>query len=197
VNTPFTCRKPCRGEVGAHLLEIVVGRELALQVERVSGAIAQRAPDLGAVDRAARAQRLDRRLPALPSLEVALRELGAARHHGARRREQLVHELGEGRLGQIHHRTGARVAVLDAHARIARDPRERRAARAERERGHAREIAAHEVAVARDQRGQLRAMERDEGNRFERARDRLDPRQARARDVRRHGRSSGNGRVTM
>src|SRR5262249_34867164 len=82
-----------RLEVVTHLALVFVGAEAAGEVERPASAILERAPDLRSIDRSARAQRLDRGLPALPARETPTQDLRTTRARGTGRGQQLLDEL--------------------------------------------------------------------------------------------------------
>lgn len=171
----------------AHLLNVVRHGEAAAQLERLAGSIQQRVPHLGGVDLAPGAERLDRRLPTLPSAELAADQRCPAGHHRTRGRQQFMDELREGALGEGHHRGRASIPFDDSHTVVRRDPAKGRGVvRAERERGCTAEIGSHEMPVAGDERGQSGAMKLRERVGLKGPRDRLDPRQSRTNGICRH-----------
>ena len=143
-------------EVAQLVLGIIDG-ERTEQVEGSSVLIDEGVPHGRSVDRSARAQRLERGLPPLPAVERAPNDTGALGADGAVGREQLVHEVGEHRLGQLDERLRTGVAVDDLHA-VARDPGERGAVvDAEHEGGAPRRSSTTRWPCSSTSRGRSRA----------------------------------------
>src|SRR5262245_40747762 len=89
-------QKPGGREEVTHFLEVIAGPEPSVEIQRDTTAVHQRRQYARAVDLATGRQRLDRRLPPLPSLQVSSREASAPRAYSARGRQQILQELRKG-----------------------------------------------------------------------------------------------------
>lgn len=124
----------------------------------------------------------------MPTLERAAHDARALGPDGTAGREELVHEVGEHRLGQLDERRRVRVALHDAEA-VVGDPGERRPVfDAECQRRRAAQVVDDEVTVLGDESRQLARVEGDERVLRERASELLDPGKGAAGGVGAHGR---------